>query len=290
MDVDAVAAQDPLTEGHHDGRGDQAGQERDAADDDGLRESPVLMLTAASTVKQRVDGLGLGADDYLPKPFDFAELVARIRALARRPATALPPILESGDLTLDPSRRSRPAPDVGWSSARRSSGSWSACSPHAGGWSPPAGVLRPRGDRPDRRTGPLRRGPAAGDRGRYRAGRRPAAPATGDPRLVESLVANLVENGLRHNLPSGRVEIATSAVAGGARIAMRNTGAVVPPDQVERLFQPFQRLNGRRVGRPDGHGLGLAIVRAITDAHGATLTARARPEGGLDLEVIFPAG
>jgi DNA-binding response OmpR family regulator len=67
--------------------------------------SRVLMLTAASTVKQRVDGLGLGADDYLPKPFDFAELVARIRALGRRSAPALPPTLESGDLTLDPSRR-----------------------------------------------------------------------------------------------------------------------------------------------------------------------------------------
>jgi DNA-binding response OmpR family regulator len=67
--------------------------------------SRVLMLTAASTVRQRVDGLGLGADDYLPKPFDFAELVARIRALGRRCATALPPVLESGGLTLDPSRR-----------------------------------------------------------------------------------------------------------------------------------------------------------------------------------------
>jgi DNA-binding response OmpR family regulator len=67
--------------------------------------SRVLMLTAASTVKQRVDGLGLGADDYLPKPFDFAELVARIRALGRRPETVLPPILESGDLTVDTSRR-----------------------------------------------------------------------------------------------------------------------------------------------------------------------------------------
>jgi DNA-binding response OmpR family regulator len=67
--------------------------------------SRVLMLTAASTVADRVDGLGLGADDYLPKPFDFTELVARIRALARRSAAAVPPVLASGDLTLDPARR-----------------------------------------------------------------------------------------------------------------------------------------------------------------------------------------
>ncbi|MGO9778288.1 MAG: response regulator transcription factor [Streptosporangiaceae bacterium] len=71
----------------------------------GRSESRVLMLTAASTVRDRVDGLGLGADDYLPKPFDFAELVARIRALGRRPTTSLPPVLECGDVTLDPSRR-----------------------------------------------------------------------------------------------------------------------------------------------------------------------------------------
>jgi DNA-binding response OmpR family regulator len=67
--------------------------------------SRVLMLTAASTVRQRVEGLDIGADDYLPKPFDFAELVARIRALARRPALALPPVLVSGDLSVDPAKR-----------------------------------------------------------------------------------------------------------------------------------------------------------------------------------------
>ena len=67
--------------------------------------SRVLMLTAASTIADRVDGLGLGADDYLPKPFDFAELVARIRALARRPSVVVPPVLESGGLTVDPARR-----------------------------------------------------------------------------------------------------------------------------------------------------------------------------------------
>jgi len=67
--------------------------------------SRVLMLTAASTVTQRVEGLGLGADDYLPKPFSFTELVARIRALGRRSTAPLPPTLERGGVTLDPSRR-----------------------------------------------------------------------------------------------------------------------------------------------------------------------------------------
>jgi DNA-binding response OmpR family regulator len=68
-------------------------------------QSRVLMLTAASTVKDRVDGLGLGADDYLPKPFDFSELVARVRALGRRSTPATPPALQAGELTLDRSRR-----------------------------------------------------------------------------------------------------------------------------------------------------------------------------------------
>ena len=71
----------------------------------GRSPTRILMLTAASTVRDRVDGLGLGADDYLPKPFDFAELTARVRALGRRTAAPLPPVLGSGDVTLDPSRR-----------------------------------------------------------------------------------------------------------------------------------------------------------------------------------------
>ena len=72
---------------------------------EGPSDTRVLMLTAAGTVRDRVDGLGLGADDYLPKPFDFAELVARVRALARRSSPAVAPTLEHGDLTVDPARR-----------------------------------------------------------------------------------------------------------------------------------------------------------------------------------------
>jgi signal transduction histidine kinase len=113
------------------------------------------------------------------------------------------------------------------------------------------------------------------------------APVSGDPRLVESLVANLVDNALRHNVTGGRVEIATTMNGGWPGVFVGNTGPVIPPDQVERLFQPFQQLGGQRVGGTGGHGLGLAIVQAITRAHDATLSARARPGGGLDVDVVF---
>ena len=69
-------------------------------------ETAVLMLTAAAAVEDRVAGLGLGADDYLPKPFHIAELTARVRALARRSRRSLPPTLVHGDLELDSARRS----------------------------------------------------------------------------------------------------------------------------------------------------------------------------------------
>jgi DNA-binding response OmpR family regulator len=71
----------------------------------GGSSSRVLMLTASGSVEDRVDGLDIGADDYLPKPCDFTELVARVRALARRPGASLPPVLSYGGLRLDPSRR-----------------------------------------------------------------------------------------------------------------------------------------------------------------------------------------
>ena len=115
-----------------------------------------------------------------------------------------------------------------------------------------------------------------------------AAPATGDPALAESLITNLVGNAIRHNVDGGWVEISTAITDGRADLTVSNTGPLISPDEVDRLFQPFQRTGIRRTGGAHGHGLGLAIVSAITGVHGAELTVAARPEGGLRITVSFP--
>jgi signal transduction histidine kinase len=115
-----------------------------------------------------------------------------------------------------------------------------------------------------------------------------AAPITGDPSLVESLIANLVDNALRHNVDGGRVEVATETREGCAVLSVVNTGPMVAPEDVERLFEPFRRLGADRMSGKDGHGLGLSIVQAVADAHGATITVDPQPNGGLKVEVSFP--
>ncbi len=111
------------------------------------------------------------------------------------------------------------------------------------------------------------------------------APTAGDPVLVERLIANLLDNAVRYNVPGGRVEISTRVEGDKAIVSIANTGPVIPPEQVHRLFEPFQRLDRSRV---DHHGLGLSIVRAIAIAHDAMLTATARARGGRSIEIHFP--
>ena len=111
------------------------------------------------------------------------------------------------------------------------------------------------------------------------------ATVTGDARLAASLVTNLVDNALRHNIHGGTVEIATTPPG---RLTVGNTGDVIPPTEINRMFQPFQRLGTDRTDQTDGHGLGLAIVAAIAHAHHAAITAHPRPDGGLQITVDFP--
>jgi signal transduction histidine kinase len=112
------------------------------------------------------------------------------------------------------------------------------------------------------------------------------APVTGDGVLLERLVANLVDNAERYNVPAGTITISTTADDGVSVLRVVNTGPVVPPDQVDRLFLPFTRLDDRT--RHDGFGLGLALVSSIAAAHNGTVDATALPAGGLDVSVRLP--
>ena len=113
------------------------------------------------------------------------------------------------------------------------------------------------------------------------------ATALADPRLLERLISNLIDNAIRHNLPHGRLAITTGTRDRRPVLSIENTGPPIPSDQLERLFEPFQRL-AERTGHNNGHGLGLSIVRAIATAHHATLNARPARDGGLAIDVTFP--
>ena len=129
--------------------------------------------------------------------------------------------------------------------------------------------------------------PAISRRGlNVRADLQPAV-LDGDPLLIQQLAANLIDNAVRHNVPGGDIQVGTTASDAGAVLSVSSSGPVIPAAEVDRLFQPFQRL-GQRPARRDSHGLGLSIVRAIATAHAATITARPRPGGGLAIDVIFP--
>jgi len=113
------------------------------------------------------------------------------------------------------------------------------------------------------------------------------ASTMGDPALIGRMIANLIDNAIDHNVASGQLDVRTQTLDGRAELTISNTGLPIPAGEIERLFEPFQRLHGRTTN--DGHhGLGLSIVRAIAVAHGADLTARPRPGGGLVVTVRFP--
>jgi signal transduction histidine kinase len=118
-----------------------------------------------------------------------------------------------------------------------------------------------------------------------------SAPVLGDPQLIERLVVNLTDNAVRHNHAGAEeswVRLWTGLEAGRAVLRIANTGPVIRRDQVAGLFQPFRRLGTARVRGRDGLGLGLSIVTAVATAHGGTVEAWPRPEGGLTVRVTLP--
>jgi len=113
------------------------------------------------------------------------------------------------------------------------------------------------------------------------------APVLGDARLLQRLATNLIDNAIRHNIPGGRISIRISAEGQHPSLTITNTGPVIPPGQVTRLLQPFQRLTARPADG-EGLGLGLSIVAAIAKAHHAALTINPGERGGLDIAISFP--
>ena len=115
------------------------------------------------------------------------------------------------------------------------------------------------------------------------------AQGQGDRLLLERLLANLIGNAIRHNTARGEVNVATGTRDRAPFLSVTNTGPVVAPEDVQRLLRPFERMGAVRAVTDGGHGLGLSIVRAIADAHGAELRLSPQPAGGLAVEVVLSA-
>jgi signal transduction histidine kinase len=111
------------------------------------------------------------------------------------------------------------------------------------------------------------------------------APTTGDDNLLERMIFNLIDNGIRHNVPGGRLEVTTGVRGRNAVLEVVNGGDPIDPEQARTLAEPFRRLDRTA----EGFGLGLSIVRSVAEAHGGTIALTAPPDGGLRVVVTLPA-
>ncbi len=114
------------------------------------------------------------------------------------------------------------------------------------------------------------------------------AAVRGDRALLERLAANLIDNAIRHNVPGGWVRVETEATAETAILRVANSGPRLSDADAQALFEPFTRQPAAMADDPGGHGLGLSIADAIVRAHGGTISAKARAEGGLEVEARLP--
>jgi signal transduction histidine kinase len=113
--------------------------------------------------------------------------------------------------------------------------------------------------------------------------------ADGDAERVHQVVANLLDNAVRHSPRDGRVWLSAHANGGSTTIEVADEGPGIPPHELERVFERFYRTDSARNVRDGGSGLGLAIARWIVDAHGGSIRAEAREPGGCRMVVELPA-
>jgi signal transduction histidine kinase len=116
------------------------------------------------------------------------------------------------------------------------------------------------------------------------------APIKGERALLQRLVGNLVENAVRHNVRDGWFSVKTHTTGDTAVLKVVNSGPVLPPDELDRLFERFYRPDRSRSRKTGGFGLGLSIVKSVATAHGGTVGLAGRAEGGLEVTVTLPTG
>jgi signal transduction histidine kinase len=117
-----------------------------------------------------------------------------------------------------------------------------------------------------------------------------STPVKGEKSLLQRMAGNLVENAVRHNRPDGWFSVKTFMRDGNAVLEVANSGAVVSPEDAERLFERFYRPDKSRSRKTGGFGLGLSIVKSVVTALNGTVELEAPPEGGLRVTVSLPAG
>ncbi|WP_371493689.1 ATP-binding protein [Kitasatospora sp. NBC_00374] len=226
---------------------------------------PFLLLTALDTVADRVAGFEHGSDDYLVKPFAFAELTARVRTLCRRAQPTRLPQLRAGDVEMDlPRRRVRRAGILLSLTAKEFA------------------VLEVL------ELTPLRLDQLVEltveempDREGIQVSTEPVV-VLGDPELLAQAVRNLVENALRHGRARpGAAPRPVEVTVAPTFIAVRDHGPGVPAADHEKVF-------ARGVTGGSGTGTGLAIVRWVADLHGATAQLTDAPGGGLRAQLLLP--
>lgn len=228
-------------------------------------ETPILMLTARDATGDVVRGLDAGADDYLTKPFAFDELLARLRALARRgpvePSTRLMSELIGNLLTLarvDAGSETLTFEDVDVGAVLERAAS--RCERLAG-------VKRVRIERP-----------APG----------PTVLARGDARALERLFVILIDNAIRYTPEGGLVRLGVEGANGAARVTVTDSGIGIPADAIPLIFERFFRVDPARSREAGGAGLGLSIARWIVNAHGAAIHVSSTPGDGSVFEVRLP--